>query len=58
MDPIADLVTLVAVAVGLACFYFAKGRTLSDLLTRTRVTYDMPADERERPRAAEPPTVG
>jgi len=35
-----------AVVAGLGCFYAAKGRTLSDVLTKTRVTYDMPPDAR------------
>jgi uncharacterized RDD family membrane protein YckC len=42
----ANALTVLAVLIGIACFYFARGRTLSDLLTRTRVVYAMPADER------------
>jgi len=37
---------LVAIVGGLVSFYVAKGRTLSDLLTKTRVVYRMPPDER------------
>ena len=47
----ADLLTIGAVLAGLVCFYAAKGRTLSDLLTKTRVTYDMPPDERKARRS-------
>ncbi len=45
---IAHLVGIGATVAGVVCFYAAKGRTLSDLLTNTRVTYDMPPDERRR----------
>ncbi|MDA1196191.1 MAG: protein kinase [Planctomycetota bacterium] len=37
---------LAAIVGGLGVFYATKGRTLSDLLTRTRVVYRMPVDER------------
>ena len=45
-----DVVTgfaIMATLGGLGCFYVTKGRTLSDLLTHTRVTYDMPPDVRK-----------
>ncbi len=43
---VAHVVGIAASVVGLGCFYVAKGRTLSDVLTKTRVTYDVPPDER------------
>ena len=38
---------LTAIAAGVVTFYVAKGRTLSDVLTKTRVVYRMPPDERK-----------
>ncbi len=38
---VAGVMTIVAIVAGLGWFYGAKGRTLSDVLTKTRVTYDM-----------------
>ena len=40
------VVGLGAIAAGIVSFYVAKGRTLSDVLTKTRVVYRMPPDER------------
>jgi len=47
VDLPSDVLTFGAVLAGVVCFYAARRRTLSDLLTRTRVTYDMPPDERK-----------
>ena len=41
-----EILGLAAVVVGLLAFYATKGKTLSDLLTKTRVVYQMPPDER------------
>ncbi len=46
LEDVATILGVAAVVIGLGCFYAAKGRTLSDLLTHTRVTYDMPPDQR------------
>ena len=46
LDWVFTALALVAIVAGLVTFYVAKGRTLSDLLTKTRVVYRMPPDER------------
>ena len=46
LDGPMDLLALAAVVLGLGAFYLTKGKTLSDLLTKTRVVYLMPTDER------------
>ncbi len=47
------LLGLGAILAGLISFYVASGRTLSDLLTKTRVVYRMPPDERHAEDAVE-----
>lgn len=46
LDWVFSGLALLAILGGLATFYAANGRTLSDLLTKTRVVYRMPPDER------------
>jgi serine/threonine-protein kinase len=46
VDLYVDVLGLAAILVGLIAFYATKGKTLSDLLTKTRVVYAMPPDER------------
>ena len=46
LDVPLDWLGAATVLAGLGAFYATKGRTLSDLLTRTRVVYLMPPDER------------
>jgi len=48
MDVPMEWISLAAIVLGLASFYITKGKTLSDVLTRTRVVYLMPPDERRR----------
>ncbi len=50
LGDIMHVVAILAILAGVVSFYVARGRTLSDVLTKTRVTYDMPPDERT-PRA-------
>lgn len=43
---------LVAAFFGLVCYAITRGQTLSDYLTRTRIVYKLPRQEREAVRAA------
>lgn len=53
LDLVFTALALVAIVAGLVTFYVAKGRTLSDVLTKTRVVYRMPPDERHAAEDAE-----
>ena len=42
VDMVFFALQALAIAGGFLCYFFARGRTLSDLLTRTRVVYRLP----------------
>ncbi len=46
LGEVGHILGILAVVAGVVSFYATQGKTLSDVLTKTRVTYDMPPDER------------
>ncbi len=54
VDDLGSVLNIIAIVGGIATFYFAKGWTMSDLLTQTRVVYMMPDDDRRAPMGRPP----
>ena len=49
VDSIGMSLQCLSLGGGVVCYFFSQGRTLSDLITRTRVVYRLRGDARTRP---------